>query len=59
MRVKSDMCAFGMQDEDQLGKGLVKKPTGFMTNAPALAKRLELPCKGDHRHILGIENDRN
>ena len=34
------MCAFGMTSEDNNGNGLVKKPTGFMTNAPELAKKL-------------------
>jgi len=52
VKVLSHMCAFGMEVEDNLGKGLVKKPTGFMTNAPLLANRLSRQCKGDRRHIM-------
>lgn len=52
VKVKSHMCAFGMNDSDHQGGGLVKKPTGFMTNAIKLAERLEQPCSGDHRHVL-------
>jgi len=52
VRVKSHMCAFGMESEDKLGKGFAKKPTGFMTNAPALAKRLELPAQEDMSILL-------
>ena len=48
-KVKSHMCAFGVTSEDEHGKGLVKKPTGFMTNAPELAKRLSQECTNDHR----------
>jgi len=44
IRIQSHMCAFGMQEEDQLGKEFVKKPTGFMISAPELARRSELPC---------------
>jgi hypothetical protein len=41
-----------MRQEDEQGSALIKKPTGFMTNAPCLADRLSRPCTGDHRHIL-------
>lgn len=51
-RIKSHICAFGMESEDKLGKGFAKKPTGFMTNVPELAKRLELCCPGGHRHVI-------
>ena len=37
---------------------LVKKPTGWMTNAPALAKELAKPCSGDHRHVVLIGGNR-
>ena len=45
------MCAFGMLQEDEHGVGLVKKPTGFMTNSRCIADRLKRPCEGGHRHI--------
>ena len=50
-RVVGNMCAFGMLQEDSQGTALVKKPTGFMTNAPCVAARLAKPCLGGHRHI--------
>ena len=46
------MCAFGMYDYDHQGGALVKKPTGFMTNAIKLAEQLHKECSGDHRHIV-------
>ena len=57
-KVKSHMCAFGMYDYDHQGGGLVKKPTGFMTNASKLAERLERDCSGDHRHVVLIGGGR-
>ena len=51
-KVKSHMCAFGMYDYDHQGGALVKKPTGFMTNAIKLAEQLNKECSGDHRHIV-------
>ena len=50
VRVKSHMCAFGMQEGDDL----VKKPTGFMTKAAKLAENLKKDCSGDHRHVVLI-----
>ena len=44
------MCRYGMTSKDQMGEGLGKMPTQFMTNSPLLAKRLDLKCQGDHRH---------
>jgi hypothetical protein len=46
------MCAFGMYDYGHQGGTLVKKPTGFMTNAIKLAEQLNKECSGDHRHIV-------
>ena len=51
-RIKSHMCAFGMYDYDHQGGGLVKKPTGFMTNSIKLTEILEKDCSGDHRHVV-------
>jgi hypothetical protein len=50
-RVVSDMCVYGMEQEDTGGRALVKKPTAFMTNAPEIAARLGQRCVGGHRHI--------
>ena len=52
------MCAFGMIGEDNQGKALVKKPTGFMTNAHKLAEILEKDCSSDHRHVVLIGGGR-
>ena len=30
---------------------LVKKPSGFMTNAGAIAENLGIQCPGGHRHV--------
>ncbi len=48
------MCVYGMTQEDETGTALIKKPTTFMTNAPALARRLAQRCIGGHRHITLI-----
>ncbi len=48
-RVVSDMCVFGMIQEDKEGESLVKKPTAFLTNAPCIADRLSQRCQGGHR----------
>ena len=45
------MCRFGMTGRDQLGQGLLLKPTGFLTDCPALAATLDRQCTGGHRHI--------
>ena len=50
-RVRGDMCTWGMKQCDQEGEGLIKKPTGFLTNSREIAKILESLCNGDHRHI--------
>ena len=46
-----DMCRFKMTQQDEYGTGLVKKRTGFMTNAVMIAGRLAQRCDGGHRHI--------
>jgi len=53
-KVNSDMCVYGMEQEDEQGRALIKKPTSFMTNAPAIARRLAVKCQGGHRHITLI-----
>jgi len=32
-KMVGDMCAFGMVQEDAMGIALIKKPTGYLTNA--------------------------
>ena len=49
--VAADMCQFGMKLKDEIGEAPVKKPTTFLTNCPALAKRLSRRCMGCQRHI--------
>jgi hypothetical protein len=58
VKIKSHMCAFGMRDEDHAGGGLVKKSTGFMTNAIKIADILSKDCSGDHRHVVLIGGGR-
>ena len=58
VKVKSHMCAFGMMDSDHQGGGLVKKATGWMTNAVKIGEELERPCSGDHRHVVLIGGGR-
>ena len=42
-KVESDTCAYGTSSEDQDG-GLVKKPTGCLTNRKEIAKELPKRC---------------
>ena len=49
--VAADMCQFGMKLKDEIGEAPVKKPTTFLTNCLALAKRLSRRCTGCQRHI--------
>ena len=45
------MCCFGMYQDTPGGPALVKKPTGFMTNAKGISTELGVQCEGGHRHI--------
>ena len=46
-RVKGDQCQYGQEVQFGEYKGQpVKKPTGFMSNAPQLLKRLSRTCRG-------------
>ena len=58
--VTCHMCYFGMSSADELGKGLVKKPTKLTTNSWYVARTLDKRCtnvcavEGDpsrHRHV--------
>ena len=42
--VIGDMCMFSMKQNENGKDELVKKPTGFMTNAEAIALRLARRC---------------
>ena len=45
-----DMCAYGLTGRDGSGRGWVRRPTRFITNAPEIGKELQLRCPGGHRH---------
>ena len=45
IRVVADQCMYGAADEEG---SPVKKPTGFMTNSPAIAGELSTRCMGRH-----------
>ena len=52
------MCRFGMSShirEREGDRGLVKKPTGFMTSSRCVAAQLGRRCNGrhDHVHLVG------
>ena len=49
--VEVDMCNFGMESEDDGGKGLVRKRTKILTNSPEVARRVARKCTGDHRRV--------
>ena len=51
VKVRTDMCAFGMKSVDEQGEAPVLKPTGFMTNSMEVAKALDKRCPGCSRHV--------
>ena len=51
IKVRSDVCKFGMFQESGKGVDLVKKPTGFMTNPAEIAEELKGKCAGGHTYI--------
>jgi hypothetical protein len=57
-RVVSDMCVLGMEQIDEQGTALIKTPIAFMTNSPAIARRLGQRCTGGHRHITLMGGNR-
>jgi len=46
-----NMCRFGMELEDKMGRGLVYKPTRIVTNSRTIAEKVGLRCVGGHRHV--------
>ncbi|CAK0818994.1 unnamed protein product [Prorocentrum cordatum] len=50
--VKGHQCGFGQTSKGPDGVvGPVAKATGWMTNCPAIAKRVGVLCAKDHRHV--------
>ena len=54
--VDADLCAFGLSSSDEVGAGLVRKTTTFVSNSPELARRLGRRCMNrvvphSHRHV--------
>jgi hypothetical protein len=50
----ADQCQFGLTSKIKTGSdetGPAKKPTGFVSNSWAIAKRLRRNCKHDHIHV--------
>ena len=56
--VLTHQCRFGQQGRDDIGTGLVKKPTRFLTNCPGIAHHLNKQCTGGHRHIQTVGNSK-
>ena len=59
-RVEADMCRFGLTATDEFGRGLVKKPTSFLTNSLCIADAIGLKCNNSsavhpHRHVHLVE----
>lgn len=51
---QTHMCRFGMESHVQSKggeKGLVKKPTGFMSSAECIVAELARRCDGSHQHV--------
>ena len=53
--VRCDQCQFGLTSRDAQGEGLALKPTYFMTDSAAIAKRLSKICGGGHCHVHLME----
>ena len=50
-KVNAHICRFKMMSEDDQGKGLVKKPKGFLTNSDYMRRSSDKQCFGGHRHL--------
>ena len=50
-KVVGHMCRYGMHSKDEQGIGMVKKPTGFLSNSEFVRTQLQNKCLGGHRHI--------
>jgi hypothetical protein len=49
--VIAHQCCYGPLAVDDLGPGLVMKPTRFMTNSTKVPDRFSPRCQKDHRHV--------
>ena len=50
------MCAYGMSSTEEIGEGLVKKPTRMISSSPEVLRRVEAQCSNElgghqHRHV--------
>ena len=57
IRVTEDQCMYGLKANDGTRDGPARKRTGFMTNSPCTAKRLNRQCpntreKRIHDHVI-------
>ena len=57
VRVTGDQCMYGLKANDGAREGPAWKRTGFLTNSPCIAKRLELRCPNTkanqiHDHVV-------
>ena len=46
-----DQCCFGMKVRKGDTTGFAKKATGFLTNCPAIHRKLCRKCDGRHNHV--------
>ena len=52
IRTTVHMCAHGMNSEDLIGKGLVKKPNGWTTNSAYIAEQVSVQCSNRFKHMV-------
>ena len=50
IRVAGDQCRYGLKSHDGQREGPARKRTGFMTNAPCIAKRLNIKCPNNNSY---------
>ena len=46
-----DQCQFGQWSSDDVGTGLVMKPTRIVTNMSSAGEIVGKRCQGGHRHV--------
>ncbi len=56
LRTTGHMCVYGMKSRDSEGEGLDKKPAGWVSNSPYIAKAASAVCSNrpnavTHRHV--------
>lgn len=50
-KTNTHMCRFGMNSENEVGVGVVKRPTGFRANSEHVREQSSRKCMGGHRHV--------